>query len=156
MIIPLHYLHAHNVTTNIVLDADTDARVAKFLKCGLEVIGLAVLDPMEVWNHGKTGGAPLLVEQPAPTSTRNSLDHNNLNVPAPQTPNSSAISLSSAGDPTPKARDVTPAPAVITPRSVMKFDFMDSFLVFIFSSSLSGLIIQSFSNGLPFSFSLSY
>ena len=40
--------------------------------------------------------------------------------------------------------------------SVMKFNFLDSFLVFIFLSSLSGLIVQSFSNGLPFSASLSY
>ena len=63
------------------------------------------------------GGAPPLVEQSAPASVRNSFDHNNFNAPAPQTPDSPTISLSSAGDPTPKVRDVTPALAVITPQS---------------------------------------
>ena len=115
MIIPLYNLHAHNVMTNVVLDAGTDARVAKFLKRGLEVIGLAVLDPMEVWNHGKIGGGPISTDQHPSGSARNSLDQHNLSAPAPQTPDSSAISLSSAGDPTPKARDVTPA--IITPQS---------------------------------------
>ena len=116
MIIPLYNLHAHNVMTNVVLDAGTDARVAKFLKRGLEVIGLAVLDPMEVWNHGKPGVDPSPADQPVPDSARNSFDDNHLPVPAPQTPESSAISLSSTGDPTPKARDITPA-VVITPQS---------------------------------------
>lgn len=100
--------------TNVVLDAGTDARVAKFLKRGLEVIGLAVLDPMEVWNHGKAGGRPLSIEHPGTGSARNSLDNHNLNAPAPQTPESSAISLSSAENPTPKARDVTPAAVAAT------------------------------------------
>lgn len=114
MIIPLYNLHAHNVMTNVVLDAGTDARVAKFLKRGLEVIGLAVLDPMEIWNHGKAGGGPLSADHPGAGSARNSIDNHHLSAPAPQTPDSSAISLSSAGDPTPKARDVTPSPAVVT------------------------------------------
>jgi hypothetical protein len=127
MIIPLYNLHAHNVMTNVVLDAGTDARVAKFLKRGLEVIGLAFLDPVEVWNHGKAGGGPLSAEQPSTGSARNSIDNNPLSAPAPQTPESSAISLSSAGDPTPKARDVTPAVAVVlttppsTPTGAKKF-----------------------------------
>ena len=103
--------------TNVVLDAGTDARVAKFLKRGLEVIGLAVLDPMEVWNHGKIGGGPLLsTEQPAAGSARNSLDHHHLSVPASHTPDSSTISLSSTGDPTPKIGDTTPA-ATATPQN---------------------------------------
>ena len=120
MIIPLYNLHAHNVMTNVVLDAGTDARVAKFLKRGLEVIGLAVLDPMEVWNHGKAAGGGLLsVEQPGTGSAENSVDNHNLNAPAPQTPESSAISLDSAGGPTPKVRDVTPAAAaaITTPQN---------------------------------------
>ena len=95
--------------TNVILDAGTDARVAKFLKRGLEVIGLAVLDPMEVWNHGKIGGGPMLfTEQAITASPRTSLDHHHLNVPAPQTPESSTVSLSSTGDPTPRTRDMTP------------------------------------------------
>lgn len=118
MIIPLYNLQAHNVMTNVVLDAGTDARVAKFLKRGLEVIGLAVLDPIEVWNHGKLGGGPLLsTEQPVAGSARNSLENHHLNALIPQTPDSSAVSLSSTGDPTPKPRDLTPASAATTPQS---------------------------------------
>jgi len=115
MIIPLYNLHAHNVMTNVVLDAGTDARVAKFLKRGLEVIGLAVLDPMEVWNHGKIGGGPLLsTEIPTAGSARNSFDH--IALPS-QTPDSSAISLSSTGDPTPRIRGITPAATATTPQN---------------------------------------
>ena len=117
MIIPLYNLHAHNVMTNVVLDAGTDARVAKFLKRGLEVIGLAILDPMEVWNHERIGSGPLFADQSMTDSARNSIDHHHLNAPAPQTPNSSALSLSSAGDPTPRARDVIPAAATPTPNT---------------------------------------
>lgn len=117
MIIPLYNLQAHNVMTNVVLDAGTDARVAKFLKRGLEVIGLAVLDPMEVWNHGKPAGAPLSSpEQPISTSARNSLDHSrHLSVQVPQTPESSAISLTSTGEPTPRAQDLVPAAVATQP-----------------------------------------
>ena len=104
--------------TNVVLDAGTDARVAKFLKRGLEVIGLAVLDPMEVWNHGKIGGGPLLsTEQAVAGSARNSLDNHHLSVPGPQTPDSSVVSFGSSGDPTPRARDLTPAAAANTPQN---------------------------------------
>ena len=126
MIIPLYNLQAHNVMTNVVLDAGTDARVAKFLKRGLEVIGLAVLDPMEVWNHGKMTGGPMLsTDQAVAGSARNSFDYNHLTVPGPQTPDSSTISLSSVGDPTPRARDNTPFAATIpsqnTPTGAKKF-----------------------------------
>ena len=44
MIIPLYNLQAHSVLTNTILDAGTDAKVAKFQKRGLEVIGLALLE----------------------------------------------------------------------------------------------------------------
>jgi hypothetical protein len=37
--------------TNTVVDAGTDAKVARFQKRGLEVIGLAVLEPVEVWGN---------------------------------------------------------------------------------------------------------
>jgi hypothetical protein len=49
MIIPLYNLHAHNVLTNTIFDAGTDARVAKFHKRGLEILGLGVLEATEVW-----------------------------------------------------------------------------------------------------------
>ena len=48
MIIPLYNLQAHNVMTNVIVDAGTDAKIAKFMKRGLEVIGLAVLEPVEL------------------------------------------------------------------------------------------------------------
>ena len=47
--IPLYNLHAHNVLTNSIADAGTDAKIAKFFKRGLEIMGLAVLEPVEVY-----------------------------------------------------------------------------------------------------------
>lgn len=52
-IIPLYNLHAHNVMTNTIVDAGTDAKIARFQKRGIELIDLAVLEPVEVW--GETG-----------------------------------------------------------------------------------------------------
>ncbi|TFK29141.1 hypothetical protein FA15DRAFT_632653 [Coprinopsis marcescibilis] len=48
-IIPLYNLQAHNVLTNTIVDAGTDAKIAKFQKRGLELIDLAILEPVEVW-----------------------------------------------------------------------------------------------------------
>lgn len=53
MIIPLYNLQAHSVLTNVILDAGTDAKVAKFQRRGLEIIGLAVLEPVEVWGSSQ-------------------------------------------------------------------------------------------------------
>ncbi|KAL0952641.1 hypothetical protein HGRIS_006886 [Hohenbuehelia grisea] len=64
MIIPLYNLQAHNVMTNTIVDAGTDAKIAKFQKRGLEMIDLAILEPVEVWN-AMPGGT---------TSTRTSVD----------------------------------------------------------------------------------
>jgi hypothetical protein len=68
MIIPLYNLQAHNVMTNVIVDAGTDAKVAKFAKRGLEILGLAILEPIEVW-----GAVPLLelglFPQPRPHSS---------------------------------------------------------------------------------------
>jgi len=88
-IIPLYNLQAHNVMPNIVPDAGTDARAAKFPKRGLEVIGLAVLDPTEVWNLGRLPGGPSspTSDQPAAESVRNSLYNQHLGPQPPQTPN---------------------------------------------------------------------
>lgn len=69
MIIPLYNLQAHNVMTNVIVDAGTDAKVAKFAKRGLEIIGLAVLEPVEVW-----GATSLLGVLPPSGSARTSVD----------------------------------------------------------------------------------
>ncbi|KAG6820574.1 hypothetical protein H0H93_014801 [Arthromyces matolae] len=50
-IIPLYSLQAHNVMTNTIVDAGTDAKIAKFLKRGMELIDLAMLEPVEVWGE---------------------------------------------------------------------------------------------------------
>lgn len=70
MIVPLYNLSAHNVLTNTVLDAGTDAKVAKLHKRGLEILALAVLECIEVWpTYGRGGysGMPMTL--------------NNMNVP---------------------------------------------------------------------------
>jgi hypothetical protein len=59
-------------------------------------------------------------------NARNSVDNHHLSAPVLQTPESSAISLRSAENPTPKVRDVTPAAATVTtpqntPTSAEKF-----------------------------------
>jgi hypothetical protein len=54
-IVPLYNLHAHNVMTNTVTDAGTDAKVAKFAKRGLEIIGVGFWEPIEVWPASSTG-----------------------------------------------------------------------------------------------------
>lgn len=55
--------------TTTIVDAGTDAKVAKFAKRGLEIIGLAVLEPIEVW------GATSLPNTLPPTgSARTSVD----------------------------------------------------------------------------------
>ena len=84
MIIPLYNLQAHNVMTNVIVDAGTDAKIAKFMKRGLEVIGLAVLEPVEL-----CGG--LSYEDSA--SSGNYSSH--LSADGPHTPTSSHLSLTS-------------------------------------------------------------
>ncbi|KAF8154133.1 hypothetical protein B0H34DRAFT_784135 [Crassisporium funariophilum] len=51
-IIPLYNLQAHNVLTNVIVDAGTDAKIARFQKRGIELIDLALLEPVEVWGEG--------------------------------------------------------------------------------------------------------
>ncbi|KAF9054265.1 hypothetical protein BJ165DRAFT_1522804 [Panaeolus papilionaceus] len=58
-IIPLYNLQAHNVLTNVIVDAGNDAKIAKFQKRGIEVIDVALMEPVEVWGekeHGLGGG----------------------------------------------------------------------------------------------------
>ncbi|KAL5479000.1 hypothetical protein ACEPAI_2288 [Sanghuangporus weigelae] len=104
MIVPLYNLSAHNVMTNTVLDAGTDAKVAKFLKRGMEILGLAMLEVVEVWpSYGRSGLGP---GQVAFLSTSNGTNVGAAGAGGsafdyPEgllvTPTSSAISLSSAG-----------------------------------------------------------
>ncbi|KAL6302541.1 hypothetical protein BKA93DRAFT_736415 [Sparassis latifolia] len=96
MIIPLYNLQAHNVMQNVIVDAGTDAKVAKFLKRGLEVIGLAVLEPVEVW--GSAAAEAWSVRPPHDGAKRNSLDFSGAGLLSPDlahTPTSSALSLTS-------------------------------------------------------------
>lgn len=102
MIIPLYNLQAHNVMTNVVVDAGTDAKVAKYMRRGLEVINLAILEPVEVFGTSST----LSIQVPPPSSsTRTSIDGGrdvlNANLEHPHTPMSSVYSVSSAGLDTP-------------------------------------------------------
>ena len=89
MIIPLYNLQAHNVMTNTVVDAGTDAKVAKFQKRGLEMIGLAILEPIEVW-----GEAPIVASASARTSidggNGSTFSHKELGI-LPPTPGSPSI-----------------------------------------------------------------
>jgi len=107
MIIPLYNLQAHNVMQNVIADAGTDAKVAKFLKRGLEVIGLAVFEPVEVW------GAGAVDDQ----GRRTSVDYGHgLSPESLHTPTSSAVSLNTSENTQDNtATPVPPAPPPITP-----------------------------------------
>ncbi|KAI0772444.1 hypothetical protein BD413DRAFT_474523 [Trametes elegans] len=106
MIIPLYNLQAHSVLTSVIVDAGTDAKVAKFQKRGLEVIGLAVLEPVEVWGEG---GNPVTLPGNSPKTASSTLPdehaprasgdftHSHLSAEHPHTPTSSALSLNSEG-----------------------------------------------------------
>ncbi|KAK0445593.1 uncharacterized protein EV420DRAFT_1571749 [Desarmillaria tabescens] len=96
MIIPLYNLQAHNVMTNIIVDAGTDAKIAKFTKRGMELIDLAVMEPVEVWAATKVDVRELK-QQDSRSST------GALMPPTGPSPASSAVSLSSAGSHAPSA-----------------------------------------------------
>ncbi|KAF8286459.1 hypothetical protein DL93DRAFT_1237077, partial [Clavulina sp. PMI_390] len=55
-IVPLYNLSAHNVMTNTVTDAGTDAKVAKFQKRGLDIMRIGTWEPIEVWNASASAG----------------------------------------------------------------------------------------------------
>ncbi|CAK5271371.1 unnamed protein product [Mycena citricolor] len=57
MIVPLYSLQAHNVMTNTIVDAGTDAKIARFGRRGIEMLDLAMLEPIEVYG-GELGVAP--------------------------------------------------------------------------------------------------
>lgn len=68
--------------TNTIVDAGTDAKIAKFQRRGIEVIDLAILEPVEVW-----GERPHAAKTSRPTTPDP--------APGPTTAGSSTASLSS-------------------------------------------------------------
>lgn len=60
-IIPLYNLHAHNILTNVITDANTDAKIAKFRPTGIEFIDVGLLELVEVWrNKGQESDGSIL------------------------------------------------------------------------------------------------
>lgn len=125
MIIPLYNLQAHNVLTNVIVDAGTDAKIAKFQKRGLEVIGLAMLEPVEVWAGASFDSSaprpseytptPSHLSQQYPSQSQSQHQPSSLGTEPPShTPTSSALSLTSDShynnEPTPV--NTTPTPQV--------------------------------------------
>ncbi|KZV91878.1 hypothetical protein EXIGLDRAFT_718899 [Exidia glandulosa HHB12029] len=81
IVVPLYNLSAHNVMTNAVLDAGTDAKIAKFLKRGLELIDLCVIEPVEMWSspgHVNDNASLVLAERvgsPVPSMESSEQQH---------------------------------------------------------------------------------
>ncbi|KAJ3742798.1 hypothetical protein DFH05DRAFT_1400839 [Lentinula detonsa] len=98
MIIPLYNLQAHNVMTNTIVDAGTDAKIAKFTRKGLEMIDLAVMEVVEVW-PAPSGVATSTNNGASTASARGSIDEGRRIQTHPDrlTPGSSVVSVSSAG-----------------------------------------------------------
>ncbi|KAF9074364.1 hypothetical protein BDP27DRAFT_1416247 [Rhodocollybia butyracea] len=136
MIIPLYNLQAHNVMTNTIVDAGTDAKIAKFTKKGLEMIDLAMLEVVEVWpapanvNAGSARGS--LDEGGGRARKRLSLVGNphlrpsasRPTTPDPErfTPGSSVVSVSSAGlsvaDDNHNHYESSPAPPTVQKKNI--------------------------------------
>ncbi|KIY52255.1 hypothetical protein FISHEDRAFT_56011 [Fistulina hepatica ATCC 64428] len=102
-IVPLYNLQAHNVMTNTVVDAGTDARVAKFQKKGLELIDVAVLEPAEVWGPPTMGRTSSQQQLLRPTTADVASTSDLIPSPALTPPSSSAVSLTSQNDATPQS-----------------------------------------------------
>lgn len=121
MIIPLYNLQAHNVLTNVIVDAGTDAKIAKFQRRGLEIIGLAMLEPVEVWAGASFDSSAArmsdyipshLSQQPSQPLSQHQTSSLGPDPPS-HTPTSSALSLTSDShynEPTPL--NTTPTPQI--------------------------------------------
>ncbi|KAI5119703.1 hypothetical protein M0805_003587 [Coniferiporia weirii] len=120
MIVPLYNLSAHNVMTNTVLDAGTDAKVAKFHKRGLEILALAVFECVEVWpgftRSGGGGRVTFLNVAAANGANTGGFQDSDALL---HTPTSSAISLSSTGSHLPH-----PPPLPTTPTTPSKSTYL--------------------------------
>ncbi|KAG8900767.1 hypothetical protein FRC01_010029, partial [Tulasnella sp. 417] len=133
-IIPLYNLSAHNVMTNTVTDAGTDAKIAKFGKRGIEIIGLGILECYEVLGvqldpaalalylpHNGTPGPSVLPPIEVPSSRSSS------RPPSTVTPSSSTSHLPSelqhpsVSTPTaPSSQQGTQTPSTPTANSAKK------------------------------------
>ncbi|KXN92533.1 hypothetical protein AN958_05388 [Leucoagaricus sp. SymC.cos] len=91
-IVPLYNLQAHNVMTNVIVDAGTDAKIAKFQRRGIVLLNLASLEPVEVWGD-------------SPSSTGRASINLNVDERPRSTARSSAISTRSGA---PSSRAHTP------------------------------------------------
>ncbi|PPQ80354.1 hypothetical protein CVT25_003637 [Psilocybe cyanescens] len=102
-IIPLYNLQAHNVMTNVIVDAGTDAKIAKFQKRGIELIDLALLEPVEVW------GEKDKEKDAKRESMRISVDETGALMTNLSTRGNSLLSAKSGGFFQPGSRPVTPS-----------------------------------------------
>lgn len=72
-IVPLYNLAVHNVVQpTTVTDAGTDSKVAKFLKRNLDINGVGILEPSEVWLPLYGGGGSIAGNSPRPSFDPNS------------------------------------------------------------------------------------
>ena len=103
-IVPLYNLQAHNVMTNVIVDAGTDAKIAKFQRRGIVLIDLVSLEPVEVWgdvsSHTGRNSVNMTVDDhqssPVQNSTFSGTPPVQVHTPARHlNANSSAISLHS-------------------------------------------------------------
>ncbi|KAF8999870.1 hypothetical protein BDQ17DRAFT_1360606 [Cyathus striatus] len=112
-IIPLYNLQAHNVLTNVVVDAGTDAKIARFQKRGIEMMELAVIEPVEVW------GDPSAKERQGSTDEMGVVHRTGTKDRIQDSAASSAISLTSTNHshshhPTPIPQQVSVPPPLPT------------------------------------------
>ena len=61
---PLYNLQAHNVMTNTIVDAGTDAKIAKFSKRRLEMVDLAAMEVVEVWAASESATVAMVQTSP--------------------------------------------------------------------------------------------
>lgn len=85
-IVPLYNLSAHNILTNTVTDAGTDAKIAKLTRKGIEIVGLGCLECSEV--HRVPSNSPLLLPPESSLNKRASF----LSTEDPKSPNGRSLS----------------------------------------------------------------
>lgn len=89
-IVPLYNLHTHShgLLANVICDAGTDDKIAKFHKHGIEIVSVGVFAPVETWSSGSS-----LAAEDLPSATRNSsfidvpsllTDNTSESIPSPQ------------------------------------------------------------------------
>jgi hypothetical protein len=123
--VPLYNLQAHNVLTNTIVDAGTDAKVGKFTKRGLEMVDVGIWECVEVWAMKGADGVPVALQSESAPGSRiirkqpsglRSVSSEEKN--ATTTPGSSAVSVVSGGAHAPALSDeplATPTPISAPP-----------------------------------------